>query len=178
MSMSEGRLTLFVTRPLSGRAKRRRQRRRGERSEAKSAQVCMAKAGKKSRQDGTESCSSRAGGGGEDHRNGSDNYLRGRRAAIFSLNKHQAFPLEGARDSAPSPCVARGRRPEESCIARAPVCPSVRPAYRGVCVHAATSSKSCISGCVLLPHTCYGLSALNLSPEAPLHIEERISQRG
>ena len=28
--------------------------------------------------------------------------------------------------------VARGRRPEESCIARAPVCPSVRPAYRGV----------------------------------------------
>ena len=132
MSMSEGRLTLFVTRPLSGRAKRRRQRRRGERSEAKAVQVCTAKAGKKSRQDGTESCSSRAGGGGEDHRNGSDNYLRGRRAAIFSLNKHQAFPLEGARDSAPSVPVARGRRPEESCIARAPVCPSVRPAYRGV----------------------------------------------
>ena len=135
MSMSEGRLTLFVTRPLSGRAKRRRQRRRGERSEAKAVQVCMAKAGKKSRQDGTESCSSRAGGGGEDHRNGSDNYLRGRRAAIFSLNKHQAFPLEGARDSAPSvPVREGGRRPEESCIARAPVCPSVRHIAECACM--------------------------------------------
>ena len=122
---------------------------------------------------GTELSSIRAGGGGKDHRNGSDNYLRGRRAAIFSLNKHQAFPLEGARNSVP---VARGRRPEESCIARAPACPSAR--HIAVCVHAATSSKSCISGCVLLPHTCYGLSALNLSPEAPLHNAERISQRG
>ena len=125
--MSEGRLTLFVTRPLSGRAKRRRQRRRGERSEAKSAQVCMAKAGKKSRQDGTESCSSRAGGGGEDHRNGSDNYLRGRRAAIFSLNKHQAFPLEGARDSAPSVPVARGREATRGKLHSARSCLSVRP---------------------------------------------------
>ena len=167
-----------MRRPLSGQAKRRRQRRRGERSEAKAVQVCMAKAGKKSRQDGTESCSSRAGGGGEDHRNGSDNYLRGRRAAIFSLNKHQAFPLEGARDSAPSVPVARGREATRGKLHSARSCLSVRPAYRGVCVHAATSSKSCISGCVLLPHTCYGLSALNLSPEAPLHIAERISQRG
>ena len=101
-------------------------------------------------------------------------YLRGRRSAIFSLNKHQAFPLEGARNLSSVP-AARGRRPEESCIARA-LLSSVR--HIAVCVHAATSSKSCISGCVLLPHTCYGLSALNLSPEAPLHIAERISQRG
>ena len=126
--MSEGRLTLFVTRPLSGRAKRRRQRRRGERSEAKSAQVCMAKAGKKSRQDGTELCSSQAVRGGKDHRKGSDNYLQGgRRAAIFSLNKHQAFPLEGARDSAPSVPVARGREATRGKLHSARSCLSVRP---------------------------------------------------
>ena len=61
---------------------------------------------------------------------------------------------------------ARGREATRGKLHSARSCLSVRPAYRGVCVHAATSSKSCISGCVLLPHTCYGLSALNLSPEA------------
>ena len=173
--MSEGRPTLFVTRPLSGRAKRRRQRRRGKRSEQKRFKYAWpAKAGKKSRQDGTELCSSRVGGGGKDHRNGSDNYVLAREKVRNFLVK-QTSGVSARRSTEPQLRPRGARRPEESCIARA-LLSSVR--HIAVCVHAATSSKSCISGCVLLPHTCYGLSALNLSPEAPLHIAERISQRG
>ena len=53
---------------------------------------------------------------------------KGRNFLVKQTSGVSARRSTGLRDSVP---VARGRRPEESCIARAPVCPSVRPAYRG-----------------------------------------------